>query len=151
MLFAHSIIFPIPAIPAITNDHNSVRFRTPAMSVITISIAPPIEIASGCFSTAILLKFRTFLIILIKQIYMVALKVLRKLPRIWAIIEITIQDTRYNEMLPENVLSKSTKNRAKIHCQINKFHWDSRYIDNIDPMKRISPQVLTFLTIICHF
>ena len=30
-------------------------------------------------------------------------------------------------MLPENGLSKFTKNHAKIHCQNLFFHWDSRY------------------------
>ena len=35
---------------------------------------------SSCFSTVIFLKFRILLIILVKQIYMVALKVPRKWP-----------------------------------------------------------------------
>ena len=60
---------------------------------------------------------------------------------------IPILETRYSEMRIENVFSKFTKNHAKNHSQ--SFFFSTGIVD-INPMKRISPQVLTILAVVCH-
>ena len=59
-----------------------------------------------------------------------------------------LQETRCNEMRTENILSKFTKNHAKINWQ---NYFSCTGIVGIYPMKRILPHVLTFSAIICHF
>ena len=81
--------FPIVRV---TNDHknagNVISRKHPSIRAL-IGITCKLRVTkssfsglqiSGCFSTAIFLKFRIFLIILVKQIYMVAMKVHRKWP-----------------------------------------------------------------------
>lgn len=81
----------------------------------------------GWFGTAIFLKFRIFLIILAQQRYMVTLKVPRKwLPKLHN-NSMPIQETESREMLPEDVLSKITRNNTTNHLQNLFFHWDGVY------------------------
>ena len=73
---------------------------------------------SGCFNTAIFLQLRIFLIILVKQIYKVALKVPRKWP-----LKLGSNCNPDTVKCGQNFFSsKLTTTHAKIH-----FHRDSRY------------------------